>query len=84
MDRICLTPDFERYVEFSITINDPYIPIELLEVDQLGTLGARVDCIHYRPVARRTLGVGDKVKQRNSHSLGNWGMENPVSKTICN
>ena len=77
MDRICLTPNFERYVELSITINDPYLPIELLEVDQLGTLGARVDRIHYRPVARRTLGVRNKVKQGNSHSLGQLGHGKP-------
>ena len=51
MNRICLTPNFERYVELGITINDPCLPIELREVDQLGTLGARVDCIHYIPVA---------------------------------
>jgi hypothetical protein len=51
MDRICTTPNFERYVELGITINNPFLPIETLDVDQLGTLGARVDCIHYIPVA---------------------------------
>lgn len=51
MDRICTTPNFERYVELSITINDPCLPIEIRDVDQLGTLGARVDCIHHIPVA---------------------------------
>jgi len=59
MDRICMTTNFERYVELSIAINDPCLPIEIRDVDQLGTLGARVDCIHYIPVAERTLGVRD-------------------------
>jgi hypothetical protein len=59
MDRICMTPNFERHVELSITINDPCLPIEPRDVDQLGTLGARIDCIHYRPVAQSTPGVRD-------------------------
>ncbi len=57
MDRICLTRDFERHVQFSITINDPNFPIELLTADQLGTLGTRVDRIHDITVAQRMLGV---------------------------
>ena len=51
MDRICNTPNFERYVELSVTINDPCFPIEIGDVLQLGTFGTRVDCIHYIPVA---------------------------------
>ena len=62
MDRICIPSHFERYVELSITINHPYIPTEVREVIQLGTLGARVDCIHYIPVAQRKLGVRDTGK----------------------
>jgi hypothetical protein len=87
MDRICTTPNFERYVELSITINDPCFPIEFWDVDQLGTLSARVDCIHYIPVAQRTLGVrdtGGKIGRGIATHSGNCGMENPVSKTICN
>ena len=63
MDRICTTSNLERYIELSITINNPCIPMELRDVDQLGTLGARVDCIHYIPVAQRTLGVRDTGKK---------------------
>ena len=59
MDRICNTANLERYIELSITIDNPYIPIELRDVDQLGTLGTRVDCIHYIPVAQCTLSVRD-------------------------
>jgi hypothetical protein len=59
MDRIGLTPNFERHVDLSTAINNPDIPVEGRDVDQLGTLDARVDCIHDRPVACRTLGLGD-------------------------
>ena len=51
MDRICNTPNLERYIKLNITINNPYNPIEGRDVDQFGTLGARVDCIYYIPVA---------------------------------
>ena len=64
MDRICAASNFERHVELSITINDPFILIELRDVEILGTLGARVDCIHYIPVKYPTLGIramGKKV-----------------------
>jgi len=79
MDRICTTTDFKRYVELSITINDPGLPVERRDVDQLGTLGARVDCIHYIPVVQRTLGVRDTGKKwyANSHSLGQLGHGKP-------
>jgi hypothetical protein len=62
MDRICTTPNLERYIELGITINNPYIPIEDRDVDHLGTLDARVDCIYYIPVAQRTLSVRDTGK----------------------
>jgi len=83
MDRKCTTPNFERYVELSITINNPCIPVERWDVDQLGTLGARIDCIHYISVAQRKVGVR-KLSRGIATHLGIWGMENPVSKTICN
>jgi hypothetical protein len=86
MDRIRLTPDFERHVQFSITINDPNFSIELLTADQLGTLGTRVDRIHDITVAQRMLGVRNTRGKREGIKthLGNWGMEKPVSKTTCN
>ena len=33
MDWICNTPNFERYIELSITINDPCFPMELRDVE---------------------------------------------------
>jgi hypothetical protein len=63
MDRICIAPNLERYIDLSITINNPCIPMVLRDVNQLGTLGARVDCIHYIPVAQCTLGVRDTGKK---------------------
>jgi len=50
MDRICTASNFERHFELSISINDPFILIELRDVEILGTPGARVDCVHYIPV----------------------------------
>jgi hypothetical protein len=59
MNRICTASNFERYVELSFTINDPRLPMEIRNVDQLGTLDARIYCIYYIPVAQRTLWVRD-------------------------
>jgi hypothetical protein len=61
VDRVRLAPDFECHVDLSIAINAPDIPAEGRNVDQLGTLDARVDCIHDIPDARRMLGdTGNK------------------------
>ena len=77
-----MTPNFERYVEFSITINDPCFPIKLRDVGQFGTLCARVDCIHYIPVAWRTPAVRDTGEKYDgkSHSLGQLGHGKPSVK----
>ena len=83
MDRICNAPNFERHIDLGITIYDPRIPIELRDINQLGPLGARVDCIHHIPVAQRTLGVSKIGRRITTHS-GNCGKENPVSRDTCN
>lgn len=71
MDRIGLAPNFERHVDLSIAIDDPDIPVEGRVAVQLGTLDARVYCIHDIPVVRRALGVRKQNKiGGRSHSLG--------------
>ena len=53
MDRICNTRNLERYIELNITIKNPYIATVVGDVNHMGTLGARVECIHYIPVVQR-------------------------------